>query len=649
MPFLVGFITPQDYGAVGDGVTDDTTAIQAALTAAYTDSATAPMGNIVYFPAATYAVTAPLIVPPYVTVRGSYAMRGGNIQKSAIKPLASFSGSAVLSMVDATTGGYLTPSEGQRFEDITIDGRLLVSTTSGILATGTVHGVVMQNVSVDKATNRGIHTVFSGSDRPYSWYLENVQVSGCTLDGFRLSGTTDTTLIGCRSLGCGRRGYYLDQMANSTFTACRSEFSGERGWYITSNWGTGTGAGGAVWQGCTTDRSTQDGFYIDATGSSALIFNGIECRRDGANGGSGGGGYAGFTVNGATCPVHVDSLVVYPGVADDGSGTNSPQIGFISTGATWVNLASGYLQANTTAFTDGGSNTFLQRGPGVGLATGTDASPTRSATEPWNFAGPVTATQGGYIANLGATGNTAFASGITTDTVTRYNVAADGTVTMGPGGSTARDTTSGRAAAGTFYTSKNLLVGSASALGDNGVGEMQLANATTPPTSPPTGGLVVFSQTASAVPLVGYLPNGNKYSIIDPVAIAASDQTFSTTSQVASTQLTLGTEIAAVYLMEAGVIFSNTTSGSTVFSWTGPTGATLKWNDTGTSSDYQSTISGTNSYAFSSGVTRLAFFKGKLVISSTSGNFALTVSNSVGTASTSTVLTDSWLRLTRVK
>jgi len=364
----------KDYGATGDGTTDDTTALQNALNAAYSDSASAPQGKTVYLPAGTYRTSAPLVIPPYVTLRGSYAMRGTNIQKSTIRPLSSFSGAAVLSMVDAATGGYSTPSEGQRFIDISIEGDVLPGTTSGILATGWVHGVGMKNVSIDVVTDRGVQTASNASGHPYSWNLENVQVSTATLDGFRMSGTTDTTVIGCRAIGCGRNGWYVDGMGNSTFTACRSEFSGQYGWYITSSWGTGTGSGGAVWQGCSTDRSAQHGFLIDATGNSPLLFTGTVCRRDGSS--STSSSYAGFKVNSATTPVIITGLTTYPGVGDDGLGNNSPQYGLSVSGSTAVSYGSCSLHAATAGFIDGGSNTRISRGIGVVERTGTTAAPT---------------------------------------------------------------------------------------------------------------------------------------------------------------------------------------------------------------------------------------------------------------------------------
>ena len=56
-----------DYGAVGDGVADDTTAIQNAIDAAY-----AAGGGDVYLPAGTYKLTSSLILRRAVSIRGVY-------------------------------------------------------------------------------------------------------------------------------------------------------------------------------------------------------------------------------------------------------------------------------------------------------------------------------------------------------------------------------------------------------------------------------------------------------------------------------------------------------------------------------------------------------------------------------------------------
>lgn len=61
------FVSVKDFGAKGDGVTDDTAAIQAAIDAVYSSS---PQGGTLYFPKGTYKVTTSIYQKPRVSFLG---------------------------------------------------------------------------------------------------------------------------------------------------------------------------------------------------------------------------------------------------------------------------------------------------------------------------------------------------------------------------------------------------------------------------------------------------------------------------------------------------------------------------------------------------------------------------------------------------
>lgn len=74
-----------DFGAVGDGVADDTEAVQKALNAARGNG-----GGVVFLPAGTYKITASLFVPTGVTLRGDrdYAWSGGKVEGTILAAYA---------------------------------------------------------------------------------------------------------------------------------------------------------------------------------------------------------------------------------------------------------------------------------------------------------------------------------------------------------------------------------------------------------------------------------------------------------------------------------------------------------------------------------------------------------------------------------
>jgi parallel beta-helix repeat protein len=118
-----GWVPVTAYGATGNGTTDDTAAIQAAIDAA-------PAGSVVWFPAGTYRVSATIRLAP----RRSYLGPGGRPLLATIKAAPGLTGGAVV----AAQGWWNSATvcdDPIRVEGLVIDG----SSVSG------VHGLVVYN------------------------------------------------------------------------------------------------------------------------------------------------------------------------------------------------------------------------------------------------------------------------------------------------------------------------------------------------------------------------------------------------------------------------------------------------------------------------------------------------------------------------
>lgn len=363
-------VTNSAYGATGDGTTDDTAALQAALDAC-------PSGGVVYLPKGVYRTSAPLTIASGVTLQGTHAplMLGTGLAEPAcvIKPLPAFTGQAAI-MLPAPGGG--TVSSEQRIISLCVDGSAVEgAAVDGVYAAGDVQNVVMRGVTLRRMTGSGVVTGWAADLFPHSWRLHSVMADNCAVHGYSFTVHSDLSMIDCQAIGNASTGFRLDRCANSQLVACRAEWSGTYGYWCTGNWGNDAGSGGAVFTGCATDRNGWDGVRIDATGTGPLLLDGLMLRRDGRNGGSGGGDYAGLAVVSATLPVVAEGITCFPGVDDNASGAASPQHAVRISGSASVQLGTGYIQGVSTGLSDGGGNTQMSVSNGLQRATGTTAAP----------------------------------------------------------------------------------------------------------------------------------------------------------------------------------------------------------------------------------------------------------------------------------
>lgn len=594
MPFLVGYATPQDYGAVGNGVTDDTAAIQAAINAVNTAG-----GGTLFFPPATYAVT------PVSSTSAALVLNNGTTGYNGVRLVGSSSGgSHILKLANGpiiTMSGPSTDTTGNThckycsLENLFLDGNTFTGT---MVQTYYADNLFFENVHFNNNYDIVQDTAEFWDSRYYNCVWEN---SGSLTN----SASTPNVLLRNSAASSGF-GFTTDNVNGIHFVGCRWESFRQ----------------GAVWiqQGVSSSANPNGLFFVNCKMESSVIRGGPH-----------------FSVDSSSRGVFVDHLYCYSGgfggtystatdvITWSPNGASSLNNVFISNRAATGSIANGVTVSSTVAGQSAvlrnvvGLYNFAPTGAHINFstATGTFVVDNCVATLGTAFAGaPAVAaglvvnssTSAGAISVTNATAvsgalnadilaveatsaSLALGTHVTGDTNNRLQSDAAGNLTWGPGNG-AGDTTLGRNTVGVLQTgqsfravnnivaNQNLRAGSSASLGSGLVGGIEVANVTTAPTGNPTGGAVLYASSGN---LFYRNPSG---FIVDLSENATTSTTTATTvtGVTAITALANGSTVAAntlaagqVYKVKAWGVFTCTTAQNIRFDlmWGGTGGTSL--------------------------------------------------------------------------
>ena len=206
-------ITPLQFGAKGDGVTDDTESFQDAVDFAISN------GVSLFVPDGTYLVSK-------LSIDDRINMYGNGVN-SVIKSIDSNSEDSIIYLVNA---GIKESS----IHDLAIDGnksnnsnnidgiKLYIDNSSyvGDLYTN------LYNLKIVNASGNGIHFESNQTSAFREMRLDNIVVNSCNGNGFYIDKTTDSIFTRCTSAGNRLHGFYVPTGGSNKFTDCKAFWCG---------------------------------------------------------------------------------------------------------------------------------------------------------------------------------------------------------------------------------------------------------------------------------------------------------------------------------------------------------------------------------------------------------------------------------------
>jgi len=220
----------KDYGAVGDGTTDDTAAIQAAIDAV--PGTTSLAGATILFPYGQYRVTSQITI----AMPGVHLMASGGFT-ALILPDAAMTG-VVFRFAIASTF-----VRGPRVTNLRIS--MNGSAAGALLFEGAYDNAILENVFVDGMTGTAAGIKFTNA-------------AGATTDVSQTITATNCYVAG--ATGYTGKAWHLERVQEAVFTSCKGLGGGEgsgTSWYL-------RGCRGVAFYGCSAAVSAK-GWDLDAS------------------------------------------------------------------------------------------------------------------------------------------------------------------------------------------------------------------------------------------------------------------------------------------------------------------------------------------------------------------------------------------------